>query len=57
MRISGLGQPQPISGTLGVIGSDTMAGLMLRWGESLTARYPEVNLQFQATGSASVPPH
>lgn len=50
------GQPQPISGTLGVIGSDTMAGLMLRWGESLTARYPEVNLQFQATGSASVPP-
>lgn len=50
------GQPQPISGTLSVIGSDTMAGLMLRWGESLTTRYPEVNLQFQVTGSASVPP-
>lgn len=49
------GQPAPISGTLGAVGSDTMAGLMLRWGETLTARYPDVKLQFQASGSASAP--
>ena len=50
------GQPQPVSGTLSAIGSDTMAGLTLRWAEALTNRYPEINVQFQATGSASVPP-
>ncbi|MBT2772272.1 phosphate ABC transporter substrate-binding protein [Halomonas sp. ISL-60] len=44
-----------MSGTLGAVGSDTMAGLMLRWGETLTTRYPEVKLQFQASGSASAP--
>lgn len=49
------GQPAAISGTLGAVGSDTMAGLMLRWGETLTTRYPEVKLQFQASGSASAP--
>ena len=43
------------SGTLGAVGSDTMAGLVLRWGEALTARHPEINLQFQAGGSASAP--
>ncbi|WP_440870487.1 PstS family phosphate ABC transporter substrate-binding protein [Vreelandella titanicae] len=49
------GQPAAISGTLGAVGSDTMAGLMLRWGETLTTRYPDVKLQFQASGSASAP--
>ena len=49
------GQTQTISGTLGAVGSDTMAGLMLRWGETLTTRYPQVTLQFQAGGSASAP--
>lgn len=49
------GQPAAISGTLGAVGSDTMAGLMLRWGETLTSRYPDVKLQFQASGSASAP--
>jgi phosphate transport system substrate-binding protein len=48
-------QPTVISGTLGAVGSDTMAGLMLRWGETLTTRYPDVKLQFQASGSASAP--
>ncbi|WP_185856182.1 PstS family phosphate ABC transporter substrate-binding protein [Vreelandella populi] len=50
------GQQQPVSGTLSAIGSDTMAGLTLRWAEALTNRYPGINVQFQATGSASVPP-
>ncbi|WP_249976261.1 PstS family phosphate ABC transporter substrate-binding protein [Vreelandella olivaria] len=44
-----------VSGTLGAVGSDTMAGLVLRWGEALTARYPDINVQFQAGGSASAP--
>lgn len=49
------GQTPPISGTLGAVGSDTMAGLMLRWGETLTNKHPQVRLQFQASGSASAP--
>jgi len=44
------------SGTLGTVGSDTMAGLMLRWGEALTTEHPDINVQFQASGSASAPP-
>lgn len=43
-------------GTLGVVGSDTMAGLMLRWGEQLSERHPGIRLQLQASGSASAPP-
>ena len=49
------GQPALVSGTLGAVGSDTMAGLMLRWGEALNHRYPDITLQFQAGGSASAP--
>lgn len=44
-----------VVGTLGAVGSDTLAGLMLRWGEALTERYPAVRLQLQASGSASAP--
>ncbi|OBX35329.1 hypothetical protein A8U91_04401 [Halomonas elongata] len=43
-------------GTLGTVGSDTMAGLMLRWGERLAHRHPGMRLQLQASGSASAPP-
>lgn len=49
-------QAQPIAGTLGAVGSDTMAGLMLRWGEALTRQHPGIRLQLQASGSASAPP-
>lgn len=42
-----------VHGTLGAVGSDTMAGLMLRWGEALAQRHPDVTLQFQAGGSAN----
>ncbi|MCE8017309.1 phosphate ABC transporter substrate-binding protein [Halomonas sp. MCCC 1A17488] len=47
---------EPPVGTLGVVGSDTMAGLMLRWGEQLGERHPGIRLQLQASGSASAPP-
>lgn len=56
MPFAGAQSPAPVSGTLGATGSDTMAGLMLRWGEALAARYPGINLQFQAGGSAIAPP-
>ena len=58
LPLVGLAQPQgpSASGTLGAVGSDTMAGLMLRWGEALTTQYPQINVQFQASGSASAPP-
>ncbi|MGQ4877874.1 phosphate ABC transporter substrate-binding protein [Billgrantia sp. LNSP4103-1] len=43
-------------GTLGIVGSDTMAGMMLRWGEQLGEQHPGIRLQLQASGSASAPP-
>lgn len=49
-------QASPVGGTLGAVGSDTMAGLVLRWGEALKQRYPEVTIQFQAAGSSNAPP-
>lgn len=49
-------QAQQIAGTLGTVGSDTMAGLMLRWGEALTRQHPGIRLQLQVSGSASAPP-
>lgn len=45
----------PVSGTLGAVGSDTMAGLVLRWGEALRRQHPDVTIQFQASGSANAP--
>lgn len=48
--------PRPVVGTLDAIGSDTLAGLMLRWGEQFAARHPGVRLQLQASGSATAPP-
>jgi phosphate transport system substrate-binding protein len=47
---------EEVVGTLDAVGSDTLAGLMLRWGERLAERHPGVRLQFQAGGSASAPP-
>ncbi|WP_445158796.1 PstS family phosphate ABC transporter substrate-binding protein [Halomonas sp. E14] len=43
-------------GTLGIVGSDTLAGLMLRWGEQLGDAHPGIRLQLLASGSASAPP-
>ncbi len=43
-------------GTLDTVGSDTMAGLILRWGELLNEHYPGLRVQLQVAGSASAPP-
>lgn len=45
-----------VVGSLDIVGSDTLAGLMMRWGEQLERRYPGVELQLQASGSATAPP-
>lgn len=42
-------------GPLSVVGSDTLAGPLLHWGELLAERHPGVRLQLQASGSASAP--
>lgn len=47
---------EDVVGTLDAMGSDTMAGLMLRWGQALTRQHPGIRLQLQASGSASAPP-
>lgn len=44
-----------ISGTLNSIGSDTLNNLLLLWGESFRAIYPNVNIQIQAAGSSTAP--
>lgn len=45
-----------IVGRLDIVGSDTLAGLMMRWGERFEHRYPGAKLQLQASGSATAPP-
>lgn len=45
-----------VVGRLDVTGSDTLAGLMMSWGERLERRHPGLRLQLQATGSATAPP-
>ncbi|MHB0775067.1 PstS family phosphate ABC transporter substrate-binding protein [Halomonas sp. WWR20] len=49
-------EPTRVSGTLSSLGSDTLAGMMMHWGERFTERYPGVRLQLQASGSATAPP-
>lgn len=48
-------QASEVGGTLSAVGSDTMASLILRWGEALNQRHPDINIQFQASGSANAP--
>nr|WP_232230418.1 phosphate ABC transporter substrate-binding protein [Halomonas sp. 1513] len=44
-----------VVGSLDSVGSETLAGLMLRWGEQLERDHPGVRLQLQASGSATAP--
>lgn len=45
-----------ISGNLNSIGSDTLNNMLLLWGESFRAIYPNVNIQVQGAGSSTAPP-
>ncbi len=45
-----------VVGRLDVTGSDTLAELIMGWGEQFERRHPGARLQLQATGSATAPP-
>ena len=44
-----------LSGTLTVVGSDTLSTLVLRWSDAFRATHPGVSIQLQTPGSASAP--
>ena len=46
---------QGLSGNLSSTGSDTLANLVTHWSEQFKQLNPSVNIQIQATGSASAP--
>lgn len=45
----------PLSGTLTIVGSDTLSTLVLRWTDAFRVAHPGVHVQMQAQGSASAP--
>jgi phosphate transport system substrate-binding protein len=44
-----------LSGTLTIVGSDTLSTLVLRWSEAFRTHHPEVLIQLQTPGSGSAP--
>jgi phosphate transport system substrate-binding protein len=45
-----------ISGSLKIIGSDTMNNLMALWSEGFTSVYPNVSIEIEGMGSGTAPP-
>jgi len=44
-----------LSGTLTIVGSDTVSALVLRWIDAFRAQHPQALIQLQTPGSASAP--
>lgn len=44
-----------LSGSLTIVGSDTLSTLVLRWADAFRAQHPGVSIQLQTPGSASAP--
>lgn len=44
-----------LSGTLSSTGSDTLHNMMMLWRREFVARYPQLNIQIQSSGSATAP--
>ena len=44
-----------VSGSLTIVGSDTLSTLVLRWSDTFRAQHPGVSIQLQTPGSASAP--
>jgi len=44
-----------LSGTLTIVGSDTVSSLVLRWIDAFRAQHPQALIQLQTPGSASAP--
>lgn len=48
--------PAGLSGTLSIVGSDTMGGLLKLWAASFESAHPDVDVTVQTRGSATAPP-
>ena len=46
---------EALSGSLTIVGSDTLSTLVLRWSDAFRAHHPGVSIQLQTPGSASAP--
>ena len=53
--VAPVARAEALSGTLTVVGSDTLSTLVLRWSDAFRARHPGVSIQLQTPGSASAP--
>ncbi len=55
--LSGMTHAQPSSsGSLTIVGSDTLSHLMTDWTEKFYADHPAISVEIQAVGSAAAPP-
>jgi phosphate transport system substrate-binding protein len=45
-----------LSGTIPIVGSDSMANLVIFWAEAFKKYYPKVDISIQSTGSSTAPP-
>ena len=52
----GAASEQAETGSLTIVGSDTLSRLMSDWTEAFYARYPSISVEVQAVGSAAAPP-
>jgi phosphate transport system substrate-binding protein len=53
--VARMARAEALSGTLTIVGSDTLSTLVLRWSEAFRKQYPAVLIQLQTPGSASAP--
>jgi len=53
--VAPVARAEALSGTLTVVGSDTLSTLVLRWSDAFRALHPGVSIQLQTPGSASAP--
>ncbi len=47
---------EPITGSLTIVGSDTMAELIRSWSDQLMLHHPSMHIQLHAAGSGTAPP-
>ena len=52
----GAASDQAETGSLTIVGSDTLSRLMTEWTEAFYTRYPSISVEVQAVGSAAAPP-
>lgn len=45
-----------ISGTIRIVGSDTLSKILMRWAEAFRTRHPQVDIAVRSKGSGTAPP-